>query len=441
MMLRIRFGEFVLDERCYVLERAEGPVALRPKAFDLLLHLARHHDRVVLRDELIHAVWGATRVGPGSLAGLVNEVRQALRERGRTGSVIRTVHGRGYQLVAPVVELEAAQDGWPERAPTPHGRAELARFIREAIGHVSAIGPVGLIARSDAEDGDVEQEGDARSDGARGTAGLVDAVEVRCREAGFERIPLSVPAEAMVTPGRLAGDLLAALIGVRPRREVATALPLPARLWLESPAREAFAGGRDAPALGLPGGLSAIAAAIGRCAARTPILLRIDELERAGVGYVRDLLRLLRDLEAAPVLVCVTLADGTGADEISRLLEADGVFRSLPASAASAGARTAATATAEVPFTSPDALPRTSGPPPIAPDAARAALERWRDAWAIETLPVEVEAALLAHLCGERPLELAHRAGARGETDDPPRPGLRRVAPRSDDRIAQPGRS
>ncbi len=80
MMLRIRFGEFLLDERCYVLEREEGPIALRPKAFDLLLHLARHRDRVVLREELVQAVWGATRVGPGSLAGLVNEVRELRRQ-------------------------------------------------------------------------------------------------------------------------------------------------------------------------------------------------------------------------------------------------------------------------------------------------------------------------------------------------------------------------
>jgi DNA-binding winged helix-turn-helix (wHTH) protein len=72
MMIRIRFGTFKLDERCWVLENAGEAVALRPKAFELLLHLARHRDRVVRREELIEVVWGGTRVGAGSLAGLVN---------------------------------------------------------------------------------------------------------------------------------------------------------------------------------------------------------------------------------------------------------------------------------------------------------------------------------------------------------------------------------
>jgi DNA-binding winged helix-turn-helix (wHTH) protein len=98
--MRVRFGPFELDEERLLLLRDGAPLRVRPMVFDLLVHLVRHRDRVVLRDELVRALWGRTAVGPGSLSGLVNELRQRLGESGRGPSSIRTVHARGYQFVA-----------------------------------------------------------------------------------------------------------------------------------------------------------------------------------------------------------------------------------------------------------------------------------------------------------------------------------------------------
>lgn len=89
-----------LDTQRYWLRRAGVDVPLRPKVFDLLIHLVRHCDRVVPREELFDVLWGETIVGPGSLSGLVNELRSALGESGGPDSSIRTVHARGYQFVA-----------------------------------------------------------------------------------------------------------------------------------------------------------------------------------------------------------------------------------------------------------------------------------------------------------------------------------------------------
>jgi DNA-binding winged helix-turn-helix (wHTH) protein len=106
--MRIRFGRLELDEKRFLLRRGEEQIDLRPKVFDLLLHLIRHRDRVVLRQELVEALWGRTVVGLGSLSGLVNELRQALGESGRGVSSIRTVHARGYQFVAEVEIIDEA---------------------------------------------------------------------------------------------------------------------------------------------------------------------------------------------------------------------------------------------------------------------------------------------------------------------------------------------
>lgn len=412
-MIRIRFGTFKLDERCWVLENAGEAVALRPKAFELLLHLARHRDRVVRREELIEVVWGGTRVGAGSLAGLVNEVRQALSDSGGRGDTIRTIHGRGYQFVAPAVDLDLVE-GDPSPGQLPCGLApsagEFEAVVRAAIGRASGIGWAGLVAE--------------------GTSSrrALNEVEALGRSAGFSAVAWRAPARASLTPGRLVTDLLSALVEARSRAEVAKALPLPARIWLEASEPHRLVGEGAACAASLPGGLSAIVAGLARCAARTPILLSIDQLDRAGEDYAVELMRFLRALETAPILVVVTLGDGSvdaaAASAVrSRVLGTEGAgFRLLP----SAGA---------------DSRPVRSA-------AARAALERWRNGWALGALPRDLEAALLAHLCGEHVLaiqggdeesESSMSAATLGAAESlphqethptdgvPPRPGVRSV--------------
>ena len=101
-LMKIRFGQFELDEQRFLLQRDRVRLEVRPKVFDLLVHLVRNNQRVVLREELVMALWGTTAVGLGSLSGLVNELRQVLGESGRGASSIRTVHARGYQFVAEI---------------------------------------------------------------------------------------------------------------------------------------------------------------------------------------------------------------------------------------------------------------------------------------------------------------------------------------------------
>ena len=67
--MHIRFADLELDGPRFLLLRGECRVALRPKAFDLLLHLVRHRERVVTREELVRLLWGGTVVGAGSLSG------------------------------------------------------------------------------------------------------------------------------------------------------------------------------------------------------------------------------------------------------------------------------------------------------------------------------------------------------------------------------------
>ncbi len=114
--MAIRFSDFELDEQRFQLRLHDRRLAIRPKVFDLLVLLVRSRERVVLRDELVLAIWGTTAVGAGSLSGLVNELRQVLGEAGRGRSSVRTVHARGYQFVASVEAKEG--DGSSEATKT-----------------------------------------------------------------------------------------------------------------------------------------------------------------------------------------------------------------------------------------------------------------------------------------------------------------------------------
>jgi DNA-binding winged helix-turn-helix (wHTH) protein/tetratricopeptide (TPR) repeat protein len=114
------FGEFVLDGARLELRRSGERVPIQPKVLRLLLHLARHRDRVVSNPELLKALWPDEVVSPGSIKRAVRSARQTLGESADGPSSIRTARGHGYQFVAEVVvRAELARSEPKPRAPAP----------------------------------------------------------------------------------------------------------------------------------------------------------------------------------------------------------------------------------------------------------------------------------------------------------------------------------
>ena len=94
--------------------------------FDVLVHLIRHRDRVVTKTELLDTVWGDRFVSESALASRLKSARRGVGDDGSAQRVIRTVFGRGYQFVAPVVEhLPAAgAEAAATSAPTSRHAAD-----------------------------------------------------------------------------------------------------------------------------------------------------------------------------------------------------------------------------------------------------------------------------------------------------------------------------
>ena len=110
------FGDYVLDTLCYELRRAGATVPLRPQVFQVLAYLLAHHDRVVLKQELLEHLWPGQYVGDAAVNYSIMEVRKAIGDDGHIQRLLRTVRGRGYRFVAPV----EVQDQRPPADPLWH---------------------------------------------------------------------------------------------------------------------------------------------------------------------------------------------------------------------------------------------------------------------------------------------------------------------------------
>jgi DNA-binding winged helix-turn-helix (wHTH) protein len=108
--VRVRFGDFVVDDATRQLMRGGVAIHMSPKAFDLLVALLRERPNVLSKEDLHARLWPKTFVSDASLAMIVAEVRAALGETARQPSAIRTVHRRGYAFQADAVDSPQAAD-------------------------------------------------------------------------------------------------------------------------------------------------------------------------------------------------------------------------------------------------------------------------------------------------------------------------------------------
>ena len=73
------------------LHRNGSLIRVEPQVFDVLVHLVRHRDRVVSKEELIRAVWDGRVVSDDALTSRVSAARRAIGDTGAEQRFIRTV--------------------------------------------------------------------------------------------------------------------------------------------------------------------------------------------------------------------------------------------------------------------------------------------------------------------------------------------------------------
>ena len=116
------FGPFQLDPKNRILLRDRQSVPLTPKVFDTLLLLVERSGQLVLKDELMQAIWPDSFVEESNLTQTVFMVRKALGETGGDQRYIITVPGHGYRFVAAVKPLRENEQ--PEALAAADQQAE-----------------------------------------------------------------------------------------------------------------------------------------------------------------------------------------------------------------------------------------------------------------------------------------------------------------------------
>jgi eukaryotic-like serine/threonine-protein kinase len=149
-----QFGDFRLDPGRRLLWKQDQPIQLQPKAFDTLLVLVQHNDRVMSKDELMKLVWKDAFVEESNLTQNIFVLRKTLGETAGTHRFIVTVPGRGYRF------------------------AEMVRTIGEADY---------VIVESHSQSRVIIEEEDVHSGDDGGAAGLPDAR--RSIQATSQRLP------------------------------------------------------------------------------------------------------------------------------------------------------------------------------------------------------------------------------------------------------------
>ena len=81
MRVGFRLGAFTIDLRARSLLRDGKAIALPVRAFDALVVLVTHRDRLVEKDEIVAAVWRDVAVTDDSLIHAVSVLRRRRRSR------------------------------------------------------------------------------------------------------------------------------------------------------------------------------------------------------------------------------------------------------------------------------------------------------------------------------------------------------------------------
>lgn len=101
-------GDWLVEPNLNRLSRETGDEAfLKPKAMEVLVHLAEQAAEVVSADTLIEVIWEGRPMGDNPVYKCITQLRKAFGDRRRDPAYIATVSKRGYRLIAPVTPITA----------------------------------------------------------------------------------------------------------------------------------------------------------------------------------------------------------------------------------------------------------------------------------------------------------------------------------------------
>lgn len=121
-----RFANCRLDPARHLLLRDGEPVHVEPQVFALLQVLAERAGQLITKDELVETVWRGLAISDATISARISAARKAIGDTGRAQAILKTVHGCGFRLVAPV---STDQAGGPDEAQSRPASAKAPRHV------------------------------------------------------------------------------------------------------------------------------------------------------------------------------------------------------------------------------------------------------------------------------------------------------------------------
>jgi len=103
------FDNYRLNAQERRLWHGDTPIALPPKAFDLLYVLVRHSGQLIEKKTLLRTVWPNTFVEEGNLSVHISALRKVFKESS-SSEYIETIPKSGYRFTAAVTLLPSSND-------------------------------------------------------------------------------------------------------------------------------------------------------------------------------------------------------------------------------------------------------------------------------------------------------------------------------------------
>src|SRR5215472_288200 len=307
------FGECELDEELYQLRRRGAVIKVEPKVFDLLVHLVRHRDRVLSKDDLLDAIWPGETVSESVLPHCVASARRAIGDDRVAQRAIQTVHGRGYRFVASVRGREATPQSVSELVPVGAERIVSSstavpfvgreRALRTGVAALeAAIAGRGRILLLVGEPG-IGKTRTAEEIAARAEHLGASVLVGRCFDG--EGAPAFWPwVQVLRAAVRQAqSEALAADLGAG-GQELAELVPEIRERLPELPHSRGIEGEQAQFRL-----FDAVAGYLGRASARRPLLVVLDDLHWADASSLRLVQFLAPELASARLLLLGTYRD------------------------------------------------------------------------------------------------------------------------------------
>ena len=138
-----RFGDTEVNCDTFEIVAGGARVPVEPQVFEVIRFLVERRERMCTRSEILDAVWGDHFVSDSARASRISAARAAVGDDGRAQRVIRTVHGRGFQFIAPVVVDALGRPPALVAEPDGKRRRQSIRFCQAPDGMHLAVAEVG----------------------------------------------------------------------------------------------------------------------------------------------------------------------------------------------------------------------------------------------------------------------------------------------------------